>query len=611
MSFLARLMTFAGAVSVAGPLFGDQHDAALDETRFLVIYSSYPTLPAYVSITEGLKRTLDQEFASGYELYSEYRDIQRFPDLRYGQAFTENLALRYSGRDLSAVLAIGPEALAIALEQRRSFAPDVPIVFGSILEDNPIIGDLPPDAFGVVGSYDVAGTLALARGLQPDARRLVVFSGSSDFDQAWEQRAREAFSAVEGLEVDYVSDLTIDEFVEAAGTLERDTILIILTIFRDAAGQFFSPRDVVERIASNSRAPAYGVYDTYVGEGVVGGRFETFDRIGSSVAEMTARVVKGNADESRSIPVPSEIVVDWRQLERHGLDVNRLPDGARVLFYEPTFWQQNRSLILAAAGVIVVQSGTILALVVQDRRRRTATREAEQRRLEVAHMSRTTQLGELSGAIAHELNQPLTAILANAEAGLTLLSRAAPDLAEIEEILTDIANDDRRAAATIAELRQLMSNGESGFERIDLNGLAAEAARMFRSELVVRGVSLETRLAREELIVNGNALQLKQVLINCIMNAVEALTDQTGPNRTVVVLTELCTDGWRELAVQDNGPGLPTDMEDPFRPFATTKKDGMGMGLAICKTIVTSHGGSLAFEPASSGARIVMRLPPP
>jgi C4-dicarboxylate-specific signal transduction histidine kinase len=136
-----------------------------------------------------------------------------------------------------------------------------------------------------------------------------------------------------------------------------------------------------------------------------------------------------------------------------------------------------------------MQSGTILALVVQDRRRLTATREAEQRRVEVAHMSRTTQLGELSGAIAHELNQPLTAILANAEAGLTLLSRTAPDLAEIEEILTDIAEDDRRAAATIAELRQLMSHGESGFERIDLNGLAAEAARMFRNELLVRGVT--------------------------------------------------------------------------------------------------------------------------
>jgi C4-dicarboxylate-specific signal transduction histidine kinase len=228
-------------------------------------------------------------------------------------------------------------------------------------------------------------------------------------------------------------------------------------------------------------------------------------------------------------------------------------------------------------------------------------------------MSRIVQLGELSGAVAHELNQPLTSILANAEAGAQLIARDPVDLEEIAAILADIAEDDRRAAGIIVELRRLMARGEAEFEDLDLNDVALATMRLLQSELLVREVAIETDLFRGALPVRGSRAQLKQVLQNLMLNAADAMADQAPGTRRMTVTTALRADGWRELAVRDHGPGLAAEIaRDPFRPFATTKATGLGLGLSICRTIVQAHGGHLGFdETVGRGARAVLALPSP
>jgi C4-dicarboxylate-specific signal transduction histidine kinase len=330
------------------------------------------------------------------------------------------------------------------------------------------------------------------------------------------------------------------------------------------------------------------------------------------MAETVLKLADGETVAPVSQPA-ARLVVDWRQMERFGLDRRLLPANAVLEFHDPSAWERYRTQILLASAVFLMQSATIAGLVVQGRRRRSAEREVAARRVELAHMSRVVQLGELSGAVAHELNQPLTSILANAEAGEQLIACDPVDLGEIAAILADIAEDDRRAAGIIVELRRLMARDEAAFEELDLNDVAGATLRLLQSELLVREVAVETELFSGALPVRGSRAQLKQVLQNLIVNAADAMADQAAATRRMTVTSALRADGWRELAVRDHGPGLAAEVaDDPFRPFVTTKATGLGLGLSICRTIVQAHGGQLGFEgTAGQGARAVLALPPP
>jgi C4-dicarboxylate-specific signal transduction histidine kinase len=310
---------------------------------------------------------------------------------------------------------------------------------------------------------------------------------------------------------------------------------------------------------------------------------------------------------------PVSGVVDWRQIERFGLDAAALPPETAVLFREIGAWTRYRLQILIALAVILAQTATIAALVVQGRRRRRAERAAAAGRLELAHLSRVAQIGELSGALAHELNQPLAAILANAEAGERLLAQTPPDLAEVRSILEDIAEDDRRAAAVIGDLRQLIAKRTPDLEELDLNDVVAATLRLAGNEMRMRGVEVEARLDQARLPVRGNKPQLQQVLINLMVNAADAMAELDAEERRMTIETKRRSDGWRELAVRDVGPGVaPEVREGGFRPFRTTKPDGLGLGLSICRTIAETHGGTLDFDAAvRSGTRAVLALPGP
>ncbi|MFO1144971.1 MAG: ATP-binding protein [Amaricoccus sp.] len=580
--------------------------------RFLVVYSAHNTLAANAEATAGAAATFDQALKADYEVYAEYRDDQRFPGPEADRAFVEEMARKYRGQHFDAILAFGRSALDYAVAHRGDLGISAPIVFGGVTDASLAGVALPADAYGVSSRYSIAGTLALARRLQPDARRIVVMTGSGPFDRSWAERAERELAGTEDMTVEFVSGLTLDGFREAAAALDPQTILLILTIYEDAAGRQLTPLNAAGLIAEGSGAPPWSVYDTFIGRGVVGGEVQRFRDIGATMADQALRLIAGEAVEPMR-EVPARPVVDWRQLRRFGLDESLLPANAVLEFHDPSAWERYRWQILGAAAVILAQSGTIATLAVQDRRRRTAEREVAARRVELAHMSRVAQLGELSGALAHELNQPLTSILANAEAGAQLVARNPADLEEIAAILADIAEDDRRAAGIIVELRRLMARGETAFSTLDLDQVALDVIRLARGELLMRAISVEQRLAREPLPVRANAAQIKQVLLNLMLNAADAMAEQPAAARVVTISTALRNDGWRELAVHDRGRGLAEEVAaDPFRPFVTTKANGLGLGLSICRTIVQAHGGTLAFDDTvGRGARVVLALPPP
>ena len=244
----------------------------------------------------------------------------------------------------------------------------------------------------------------------------------------------------------------------------------------------------------------------------------------------------------------------------------------------------------------------------------TERRRAEQviaaQRRQLAHLGRVAVLGELSGAIAHELNQPLTAILANARAAQRMMARPNYDEKEISAILGDIATDDLRAGAVIRRMRDLIRNGDTAPQLTDANDVVREVLDLAHGDLMLREVAVTMRLAPSLPPVPADRVQLQQVLLNLVVNACDAMDENMRGDRSIVVVSAADEAAIR-LSVRDHGVGIPTDpVEAVFEPFHTTKEHGLGLGLAICKSIVNAHGGKMwATNNADRGATFHLTLP--
>ncbi len=610
-----RNLPFAALVAALLAIPGAGPHAESSPRRFLIIYEHHSSLIANIEIAQGIEERLAEALPTEREIYSVYLDSARFPSNPSSVHFLGLLDDNFSDMSFDAVLAVGPAALTFALEHRGHLAPDSPIVFTGIAGDKINETDLPPDVGGVYRAYDMAQIVEFAMKLQPEAKRIVVMSGTAGFDRTLAERARDALGTrFAGLPVSHVSDLPLAGYVEAARGYDRDTILLVLTILRDATGQAMLPSDAAGAIAEASGAPTYGFHSTFLQAGVTGGHITTFPDIGRLLAdEALAAIEDGGRTRLSIAEAPAANVVNWPQLARFGIDTSLVPADATRLFYTIPVWQRYRREIALTLTVLLLQSATIAALVVQMRRRKRAAKDLEAGRLALVHSARSSQLGQLSGAIAHELNQPLTAILSNAEAGSRLLNAEPPDLGEISDILADIAEDDRRAASIIVQLRRLMKEGNVEFEQIDLNEIVSETLALSHSELVARHTNVEFRRGKEQVPVLGNFTQLQQIVLNLLLNAADAMRDLAPGQRHVLVETRMLADGTRQLAVSDHGPGLSAEAaSDAFKPFVTSRPDGLGLGLSICRSIAKAHGGTLAFEhDVEIGARIVLALPEP
>jgi signal transduction histidine kinase/integral membrane sensor domain MASE1 len=251
----------------------------------------------------------------------------------------------------------------------------------------------------------------------------------------------------------------------------------------------------------------------------------------------------------------------------------------------------------------------ILGVLMDITRQKQASAEAQLQREELAHLSRVAILSALSSSFAHELSQPLQSILMQAEAGQRYMSRHAPDLTKIRAILADIVSADSRAVEIIERLRTMLRRGEVVLQPVSVNESFEELLRLARSDLIARDVSVSQVTTGDLPPAMTDRVQLQQVLLNLLVNACDAMESNPPEDRNLT-LTAFVAQNEMRIGVLDCGVGLPDDVETLFRPFYTTKASGLGMGLSICRTLVTSHGGKLwAERRAERGAAFYVALP--
>jgi PAS domain S-box-containing protein len=254
----------------------------------------------------------------------------------------------------------------------------------------------------------------------------------------------------------------------------------------------------------------------------------------------------------------------------------------------------------------------VLASIADISERKRIEREAALHRDELAHLSRVALLAELSGSLAHELNQPLTAILSNAQAATRFLNMTPPDLGEVREILVNIVESDKRAGEVIRRLRAMLRKEPANYQVLDVNEVVEDVLRIIRSDLLNRNTETVLELAPDLPHVLGDRIQIQQVLLNLLMNGADAMADEATDERRVTVRSTATPEGGIEVAVSDVGRGIPgEDIERIFSPFVTTKSSGLGLGLAVCTTIIQTHQGRLwASNNPSRGATLHFTLPP-
>jgi two-component system, LuxR family, sensor kinase FixL len=245
-------------------------------------------------------------------------------------------------------------------------------------------------------------------------------------------------------------------------------------------------------------------------------------------------------------------------------------------------------------------------------RQRQTEGTLQQQRGELAHLTRVAMISELSGSLAHELNQPLSAILTNAQAAQLFLEHHRVKMPELDEMLNDIVEADQRAGEVIRRLRLLLRKGEVQMQPIDVNECARNVLKLLRSDLVSQNVAVQVDFATELPPVIGDSVQIQQILLNLVANACDAMQDISNGNRRLTVRTGAENgSGQVRVDVIDSGRGLPNgDSQEIFKPFFTTRSAGMGLGLSVCHTIISAHGGLIGAENNEGhGAKVYFTLP--
>jgi PAS domain S-box-containing protein len=253
----------------------------------------------------------------------------------------------------------------------------------------------------------------------------------------------------------------------------------------------------------------------------------------------------------------------------------------------------------------------ILGVAIDITHQKQAAADAQLQREELAHLSRVATMNALSGSLAHELNQPLTSILANTYAGATIATKDTPDLAELRAIFADVGSAASRAGDIIDRMRTLLRRGQVALQPVDVKESLEELLRLTRTDLIARGVSVTvTDLTSGDLpAAMTDRVQLQQILLNLIKNACDAMQANAPEDRKLTLTTAVEQHGLL-IGVLDSGVGLPDDVESLFQPFHSTKEGGLGLGLSICRTLVTAHGGRLWAEPRPQrGAAFYVALP--
>jgi hypothetical protein len=459
--------------------------ATAQPKRVLLLHSFGPQFVPWTFFAARFREDLFKQSPHKIDLYEASLEGARFQQPDEQGPIADYLVALFGERKLDVIVTLGAPAAFFVQKYRARFFPSTPLVIGAPERRAVDYTKLTPNDAPVAVALDFEKWVGSILEVLPDTTHIAWAVGASPLERFWTEefrRASQPFSARVSFE--YFNDLRFEEMLKRVSELPPRSAIFYVDLRVDAAGVPLDRDQVLQRLREATKAPIFSYIDSYLGSGIVGGPMLSSEMVGRSMAQAAIRILNGEKAGDLNIPpvLPGAAQYDWRELQYWKISESRLPPGSIVRFREPTAWAQYRWQILFTCAVILLQAALISGLIFERRRRQLAEVQVRERLAELARSNRYSLAGELAATIAHEINQPLGAILINTETLEMILQAPAPDLSELRKIASDIRDDDRRASDVILYLRNLLKKSSIELKEVDLNQRQRRSASSGRSQ---------------------------------------------------------------------------------------------------------------------------------
>ena len=524
------------------------------------------------------------------------------------QAVVDFIRSTYADRpppDLMITIA-GPAAV-FARKYRAQLFPDTPLLFASV--DRRFLSGAPLDeneaAVPVDNNYP--GLVDDILQVLPETRQVFMVLGSGLLNKFWRPQLEKEFTRFQDrVTFHWSGDLSFSEVLRRTADLPKNSAIIYLSFGTDASGTAFADERVLAELHDRSNAPLFALHSPLFGTGIVGGHLISVNDLAINTADSAFRILNGAPASSVSVPpqLAGQAIFDARELQRWHIDESRLPAGSEVRHQRPSLWSEYRTVVMVAAGAIAIQAILIVGLLFERRARVRAEIESRKNLTLAADTSRRVTMSALSGSMAHEISQPLSAMIYNAEALQLMINGSRATTENITEILADIHADGILAAEIIERHRAMLRSRKIEKKEVDLQTVVSDTLALVAYDIMERQIEVSVDLPANSCRLHCDPVLLEQVLVNLVINAMDAM-EATPPGRRHITISSEARRNEIEIVVHDTGPGLPADLQGRlFTPFVTTKSHGVGIGLAIARTIVEAHGGSIGARNSPVGGAI-------
>jgi signal transduction histidine kinase len=605
--------TFTAALAVALLLATQTQSQAADPEpkRVMMLHSFGLRFRPWTDYSEAIRAEISKRSNVEFQDYS-LLNARRNSD-KSDAPFVEYLRSVNVDQPPDLIVAIGAPAANFVQAHRKDLFAKTPMLFTAI-ERRRVDFDKLTEYDTVVASTNTDYVFfENILHVLPLTTTIAIVIGASPSETWWRNEvAKSTARLADRVQFRWYNELSFEDMLKDAANLPPHSAIFWIGLNVDAAGVAHEGSSALSRLYRVANAPIFFHDETFFGEGIVGGPMQVVAKQTKKAAEVALRILDGEKPGDIKTPFVEVAapMFDWRQMQRWGIAESSLPPGSTIFFREPTVWERYWWQFALTIAVILAQAGLITGLLREHRRRQLAEVQSRQRMAELAHVNRFSTAGELTASIAHEINQPLGAILTNTETAQAILNSSNPDINEVNQILADILKDDRRASEVIRRMRSLLKKAPFELKGLDLNDVVRDTVEFISSLAVGRKVELVSRITSEAIPILGDRIHLQQVILNLVVNGIDAMKDTSSENRIISIRTSR-VDNFAQLSVSDLGPGIPEDkLKEVFEPFYTSKAEGMGMGLSIARTIIEAHNGLISAKNRDhGGASFRIRLP--